>query len=84
MLTSLCSSNVEIVQTALKCLQQMCDEVDIKGSMEDVSDMPVDSNLTTYRDLGDLARAMPTGECFAFISVRWQCSCGYIILARYL
>ncbi|XP_062516439.1 neurofibromin-like isoform X2 [Corticium candelabrum] len=62
MLTSLCSSNVEIVQTALKCLQQMCDEVDIKGSMEDVSDMPVDSNLTTYRDLGDLARAMPTGR----------------------
>ena len=61
MLTSLYSPHVDIVQTALKCLQQVCDEVDIKGSMEDVSDMPVHSNLTTYRDLGDLARAMPPG-----------------------
>jgi neurofibromin 1 len=61
-LASLYSPHVDVIQMALKCLQQVCDEVDIKGSMEDVSDMPIHSNLTTYRDLGDLARAMPPGR----------------------
>ncbi|XP_065830941.1 neurofibromin-like [Oscarella lobularis] len=62
LLSSLWSPQPDVVLTALRCIYHLCKEVEIKGNANEISDMPINVNLTTFRGLANLASAVRTGR----------------------
>eukprot|EP00118_Oscarella_pearsei_P012253 m.88991 g.88991 ORF g.88991 m.88991 type:complete len:2691 (+) comp36590_c0_seq4:57-8129(+) len=62
LLSSLWSPQPDVVLTALRCVYHLCREMEIKGTMDDISDMPLNQNLASYRGLASLTSAVRTGR----------------------
>ena len=63
---------METVLISLSCFGQMCNEMDLVQSSENLNEPPSAQNIEVYRDLSEEATKFTTGECYMFNLRRMQ------------